>query len=420
MEERAKFVLEYQRGELSMAELCRRYEVSRQTGYKWLERHDEGGLAAMADRSHTPMNRPHAIPERVREALLALRRKHPSWGPKKLKVVLAKTMPAPAASSIGELLRREGLVHRKRKRPGGVVPMTTPLAHAEAPNDVWSIDYKGWFLTGNEQRCEPLTITDNASRYLVRLTAMPGIDQQRVRDVMEAAFREHGLPRAIRSDNGSPFVTPAPGGLSKLSIWWARLGIRHERIEPGEPQQNGRHERFHLSLIKDVLDYRLAWDWRLQQAEFVRYREEFNSLRPHEALGMATPASVYTPSARPYPARVPDMEYDSSFYVRRVNWQGRILWRGERVMLSPVLAEERVALREVDDDLFEVVFGSMFLGWLDHWTGEFIREEVAQRWADLIVEKGPGLHCALPFGPPPDGGDGLRSAPALSFSTAPE
>lgn len=265
MEERAKFVLEHQRGELSMSELCRRYGVSRQTGYKWLERFGEGGLAAMTERSHTPMNRPHAISENIREALVALRRKHPSWGPKKLKVVLAKTMPAPAASSIGELLRREGLVHRKRKRPAGVAPMTLPLAHAEAPNDVWSIDYKGWFQTGNGQRCEPLTITDNASRYLLRLTAMPGIDQQRVRDVMEAAFREHGLPRAIRSDNGTPFVTSAPGGLSKLSIWWARLGIRHERIEPGEPQQNGRHERFHLSLIKDLLDYRLAWDWRLQQ-----------------------------------------------------------------------------------------------------------------------------------------------------------
>lgn len=270
MEERAKFVLEMQRGEVSMAEAYWRYGVSRETGYKWLERYETGGIEAMADRSHAPKHRPHARDERIREKLLEQRRKHPSWGPKKLRRKLGETEAGtPALSTIWELLRREGLVHRKRKRPGGVAPATEPLAHAQEPNDVWSIDYKGWFQTGNGKRCEPLTVTDTASRYLVRLTAMPGIDQKRARAVLEAAFRERGMPRAIRSDNGSPFVTPAPGGLSQLSIWWKRLGIRHQRIEPGKPQQNGRHERFHWSLVKECLDYRVAWDWRLQLAEFV-------------------------------------------------------------------------------------------------------------------------------------------------------
>ena len=192
------------------------------------------------------MERPHAMAGEMREAVLGLRQKHPGWGPRKLKVVLERRREAvPAASTIGELLRREGLVHRRRRRRYGTAAGSEPLAHAVAANDVWSIDYKGWFRTGDGQRFEPLTITDNASRYLLRLTAMPGIEQKRVRAVMEAAFREYGLPKAIRSDNGSPFVTGAPGGLSELSIWWMRLGIRHERIEPDEPQQNGRHERFH-------------------------------------------------------------------------------------------------------------------------------------------------------------------------------
>jgi transposase InsO family protein len=364
------------------------------------------------------MERPHAMAGEMREAVLGLRQKHPGWGPRKLKVVLERSREAvPAASTIGELLRREGLVHRRRRRRYGTAAGSEPLAHAEAANDVWSIDYKGWFRTGDGQRCEPLTITDNASRYLLRLTAMPGIEQKRVRAVMEAAFREYGLPKAIRSDNGSPFVTGAPGGLSELSIWWIRLGIRHERIEPGEPQQNGRHERFHWSLVKEMLDYQIEWDLPLQQREFVRYEREFNEERPHEALGMGTPAGAYRASERSYPARIPEMEYDSSYYIRRVNWQGRFLWNGERVALSPVLAEEWIGLKEVEEDLMEVMYGPVLLGWLDHQTGTFVRRERAERWAarsEQSAEKGAGLHCALPCGPPPDGGDGLRSAQPLS------
>jgi putative transposase len=277
------------------------------------------------------------------------------------------------------LLKKEGLVHRRRKRRPAAAPGSEPLSHAVQANDVWSIDYKGWFETGDGQRCDPLTITDNASRYLIRLTAMPAIKQERVRGVMEAAFRENGLPGAIRSDNGSPFVTPAPGGLSQLSIWWIKLGIRHERIEPGKPQQNGRHERFHWSLLKDRLDWEVAWDWRLQQGVFVAYRKEFNEERPHEALGMKTPAEVYEASGRVYRGRAPEVDYDGRFEVRRVNEGGMFLWKGQRVALSSVLKGERIGLLESDDEVYEVYFGPVLLGWFDGASGCFVRQEQAER-----------------------------------------
>lgn len=349
-----------------------------------MRRYEAQGAAGLEDGSHAPRTRPHAMPEPIREAILRMRRSKPSWGPKKIKASLereekgkeeSKRLTVPAISSIGELLKKEGLVHRRRKPRARVEASSTPLSHAGKPNDVWSIDYKGWFETGDGKRCDPLTITDNASRYLIRLTAMPEIKQERVKGVMEAAFRENGLPGAIRSDNGAPFVTAAPAGLSQLSIWWIKLGIRHERIEPGKPTQNGRHERFHLSLIKDRLDYEVAWDWRMQQGVFVAYRREFNEERPHEALGMRTPGEVYQPSERVYGGRAPEMEYEKRYQVRRVGAGGTFLWEGRRVGISKVLEGERIGLLESDDDVYEVYFGPMMLGWLDGATGIFMRED---------------------------------------------
>lgn len=426
MNERAKFALEWEREETNLAELCRRYGVARETGYKWLARYRAGGIEALADRSHVAQNRPHAMSEAARAAVLKLRGERPSWGPKKLKARLEKMergkpekqrLVIPARSSLGDLLRREGLVHRRRRTARGPAPASAPLGHALEPNDVWSADFKGWFRTGDGQRCDPLTMTDNVARYVLRLTALERIAHRPVRAVMEAAFLENGLPAGMRTDNGPPFVTGAPGGLSRLSIWWLRLGIRHERIEPGAPEQNGRHERFHWSLVKDQLDYAVAWDLRLQQRAFLAYQRDFNEQRPHEALGMKTPAEVYRPSERRYPGRVPEMEYAAPFQVRRVNQQGRFLWRGQRVALSPVLAEEWIGLQEADDDLFEVYYGPVFLGWLDGWYRTFVREEKAGAWAARVQpepapDAGPGLHSTLPSGPPPDGGTGLRSTPA--------
>jgi transposase InsO family protein len=355
-----------------------------------LERHRTEGYEGLRERSHAPRTKPHAMSEAVKEMVLKLRRERPSWGPKKLKAYLerlegakaeAERLRMPAASSMGDLLKQEGLIVKRRKRPGGQVPSSEPLGHADEPNRVWSIDYKGHFKTGDGRRCEPLTVTDNESRYLLKLVAMSGIQSERVRAVMEAAFRENGLPEAIRSDNGAPFASNAPGGVTQLSLWWERLGIRHERIEPGKPQQNGRHERFHLSLLRDRLDGGVAWDLRAQQRVFERYQHEFNEERPHEALEMRTPADRYRASAKRYDGQNPEFEYGEGFQTRRVYEQGTILWAAERIPISPVLAGENIGLREEEEDLFAVYCGRIFLGWLENRTHTFVREDRAERWA---------------------------------------
>jgi putative transposase len=388
--EKVGFVMAVEAKEANIAELCRRFGISRQTGYEVLERHRTEGYEGLRERSHAPRTKPHAMSEAVKEMVLKLRRERPSWGPKKLKAYLerlegakaeAERLRMPAASSMGDLLKQEGLIVKRRKRPGGQVPSSEPLGHADEPNRVWSIDYKGHFKTGDGRRCEPLTVTDNESRYLLKLVAMSGIQSERVRAVMEAAFRENGLPEAIRSDNGAPFASNAPGGVTQLSLWWERLGIRHERIEPGKPQQNGRHERFHLSLLRDRLDGGVAWDLRAQQRVFERYQHEFNEERPHEALEMRTPADRYRASAKRYDGQNPEFEYGEGFQTRRVYEQGTILWAAERIPISPVLAGENIGLREEEEDLFAVYCGRIFLGWLENRTHTFVREDRAERWA---------------------------------------
>lgn len=387
--EKIEFVTAVANKDGNIAELCRRFGISRQTGYQVLARHSKEGVEGLEARSHAPRHKPHAMGEAVRETVLALRRQRPSWGPKKLKAYLergegnkpeAERLRIPAVSSLGDLLKQEGLISKRRKRPGGQVPSTNPLSHADMPNRVWSIDFKGHFKTGDGKRCEPLTVTDNQSRFLLRLVAMAGIESGRVSGVMVAAFREYGLPEAIRSDNGAPFASNAPGGLTKLSLWWERLGVRHERIEPGQPQQNGRHERFHLSLLRDRIDAGVAWDMRAQQRVFERYQIEFNEQRPHEALGMKTPAEGYRPSGRSYDGQNPVFEYGEGFLTRRVYEQGTFLWAAERIPLSPVLAGENIGLREEDEDLFAVYCGRIFLGWLENRTKTFVREDRAERW----------------------------------------
>jgi putative transposase len=389
--EKAGFVRAVEAKEGNMAELCRRFGISRQTGYEVLERQRKEGIEGLRARSHAPRNKPHAMSEAAKKLVLELRRKRPSWGQKKLKAYLERVergkpeeqrSQMPAASSIGDLLKQEGLIVKRRKRPGGQVPSSEPLAHADEPSRVWSIDFKGHFKTRDGKRCEPLTVTDNASRYLVKLVAMGGIDGEKVRAVMEAAFREHGLPEAIRSDNGAPFASNAPGGLTAISLWWERLGIRHERIEPGKPQQNGRHERFHLSLLRDELDHRVEWDLRAQQRVFERYQRVFNETRPHEALGMRVPADCFRASPRRYDGQDPEFEYGEGFHTRKVYGQGTILWAAERIPLSPVLAGQNVGLREEEEDLFAVYCGRIFLGWLENKTNTFVREDRAERWAN--------------------------------------
>jgi transposase InsO family protein len=297
---------------------------------------------------------------------MALRREHPRWGPRKIRAYLEQRgseARVPAASTIGALLQREGLIAsraRRRRTPR----YGEPLADASAPNRVWCADYKGWFLCANGERCDPLTATDAYSRYLLCCRAVAKTDGVHTKAVFETLFRKHGLPETIRTDNGAPFASPAPGGLSRLSIYWLRLGIRHERIERGCPEQNGRHERMHLTL-KQATASPPAANLRRQQERFVGFEREYNEQRPHQALDYHTPASVYAPSPRHYPGRVPAIEYGGEALVRQVSHNGYFSWKHEAVFVSQVLAGEDIGLVENEDGLYEVYFGPLLLGWFD-------------------------------------------------------
>lgn len=294
MDERIRFVMELEQGEMSKAALCRRFGISRPTGDKWIERYQSSGLSGLLDRSRAPGRHPNETPEELSELIVALRRRHPHWGPKKLRVLLLRKYPQmawPSCSTLGEILRRAGLtVPRRRRRH--TPPWTQPFAACNRPNTVWCADFKGWFRTGDGVRCDPLTISDAHSRYLLRVQGMRETKEGPVRSLFEATFRQYGVPGAIRTDNGTPFASHGIGGLSRLSVWWLKLGIEPERIEAGKPQQNGRHERMHLTLKQETASPP-AKDLRRQQAAFDRFRVTFNEERPHEALNQNCPATVY-------------------------------------------------------------------------------------------------------------------------------
>jgi putative transposase len=366
LDERRSFIEQWNKGEEDFAELCRRYAIARQTGYKWARRYQEHGEEGLKEQSRAPQHCPHAISEVVAKAIVALRRQHPRWGPRKLRAYLQARQTQqewPAASSIGALLSREGLAHRQRPRRR-TPRYSEPLAHAQAPNQVWCADYKGWFYCGDGQRCDPLTASDAFSRFLLRCRAVPKTDGVEAKAVLEAVFREYGLPEAIRTDNGPPFASKAPAGLSRLSMWWLRLGIRPERIEPGCPEQNGRHERMHQTLKQETASPPQP-TLRQQQQAFQRFEREYNQERPHEALGYRTPDELYVASTRIYPSRLPELEYPAGVELRRISQQGSVKWKGERAFVSEVLAREYVGLLPVEADFFEVYYGPLLLGWLD-------------------------------------------------------
>ena len=369
VEERLRFVHEFHRLDLPMAQLCRDFGISRKTGYKWLARFEERGRGGLDDRSHAADAHPNATTPKAVEFILSLRRKFPHWGPKKLRRVLTMKAPAepcPAASTIGEILRRHGL-SKPQRRVKRTPLWTSPLTHATEPNSLWCIDFKGWFRTRNGVRCDPLTMSDAFSRYVLCSDVVRQPDERHVRPRMEAVFREYGLPLAIRSDNGPPFASRAAGGLSRLSAWWVRLGIRPERIEPGRPEQNGRHERMHRTLKAETASPPAA-NHPAQQRAFDRFRETFNEERPHEALGQQTPASVYRPSPRSYPECLPELVYPNNHELRRVRTDGTIQWTGENVYVSEVLVGETVGLEPLDDRYWRLHFGPVCLGYVDRAT----------------------------------------------------
>src|SRR5271157_3874388 len=317
MEEKLRFVFEYERDEQTMTELCTSFAISRETGYVWLRRYRALGLAGLVELDRAAQRHPNQTSATMEQAIVELRQAHMRWGPRKLKRVLERDQAGrswPAASTIGELLKREGLVVARRKRRR-TAPYTEPLAHADGPNRVWCADFKGWFRTADGERIDPLTISDAHSRYLLRCQAVEKTDTARVQAIFEATFREYGLPQAIRTDNGAPFASHAVAGLSRLAVWWIKLGIVPERIEAGHPEQNGRHERMHRTLKQEVA-MPPAPDRRAQQRALENFRKEYNQVRPHEALQMQTPARVYEPSQRAYPAQVREPEYPSTMLMR--------------------------------------------------------------------------------------------------------
>jgi putative transposase len=346
VDERMRFVIAAEKHEESFAALCRRFGVSRRVGYKWLTRYREGNVAGLLDRSRAPLHHPHAIGYDIAERCLTVRRAHPTWGPLKVRAWLKGKAPAmewPAASTIGALFDREGLtVKRKLRRRGP--PSSAPFAHCEAANEVWCIDFKGWFLTGDGKRCEPLTVTDAYSRYLLRCQGLARTSTDHVWPVLDAAFREFGLPNYMRSDNGSPFASPGAGGLSRLSVRLIKAGVKPERIAPGKPQQNGRHERMHLTLLQDTASP--PADSLRQQLKRLRdFQRLYNEERPHQALGDATPAARYTPSPRRFDGVLREPEYDG-VEVRRVRHNGEIRWRNDTIYVNQALAGEPIALEE--------------------------------------------------------------------------
>ncbi|MEA2819167.1 MAG: hypothetical protein QOJ86_1171 [Bradyrhizobium sp.] len=366
VDERKRFVIAAAKHEEPFAALCRGFGVSRRVGYKWLARYREAGVDGLLDHSRAPLHHPHAIADDIAEGCLAVRRKHPSWGPLKVRAWLERKAPAtewPAASTIGALFDREGLtVKRKLRRRSP--PSSAPFADCEAPNDVWCIDFKGWFLTGDGKRCEPLTLTDAQSRYLLRCQALARTDTDHVWPVLDAAFREFGLPHYMRSDNGSPFASCGAGGLSTLSVRLIKAGVVPQRIAPGKPQQNGRHERMHLTLLQDTASP--PADSLRQQIKRLRdFQRLYNEERPHQALGNATPADHYTPSPRRFDGVLREPEYDAGLKVRQVRHNGEIRWRNETIYVNQALAGEPIALEE-NAAGWSVSYGPIVLGTIAH------------------------------------------------------
>ena len=365
MDERMRFVIRLKDGE-SMASLCREFGISRKTGYKIFKRYEECGLEGLSDRSRRPFRYANQLPEQVEAAVVAAKREKPNWGARKIRERLLRRLPhavkVPAVSTIHTVLDRHGLVKRATRLRTST--KGTALSEGLNPNDLWSTDYKGEFQLGDKRYCYPLTVTDHASRYLLLCEAMESNAEKPAFTAFERLFQERGLPLSIRSDNGVPFASPnGLFNLSKLSVWWLRLGICIERIQPGRPQQNGRHERMHLTLKQETTRPAGA-NILQQQAKFDAFLEEFNIERPHEALDMKCPAELYTASAKPYQG-LPEPHYPFHDKTVMVTSCGRLCLYRKKINLTRSLAGQAVGIKEVDDGIWLVSFMEYDLGYID-------------------------------------------------------
>ena len=367
MDQKLLFIADYLRRITSFSELCSHYGISRKTGYKWVARYQSLGFDGLLDQSRRPQGHPLQTPYAVRKAIIALRtslRDPP--GAKKLRILLQQKnpdWPIPSETTIYNILVKEGLIctPRRRKR---IPPGQQPFSAVHHPNDVWSADFKGQFKTKDGTWCYPLTIMDHQTRYLLACQNQPGTLFKHTQSVFDALFRERGLPWRIRTDNGVPFASQSPGGLSRLSKWWIRLGIVPERIEPGKPQQNGRHERMHRTLKKASVTPP-AQTPELQQQAFDLFCDQYNNERPHEGLDQETPASAYRPSVRVMPDKLPELEYPPHVRISMVNHNGIIYHQGHRVYVAALLKGEKVGVEETSDGIWDVYFGPIRLGYFE-------------------------------------------------------
>jgi putative transposase len=370
MDERLRFVARLLEGE-KMAELCREFDISRKTGYKIFTRYRDCGLEGLTDRSRRPYRQANRLPFQVETLILSLKREHPSWGAPKIREKLRRRFPdikPPAISTVHAVLDRHDLVHRGRERRYRA--QGTALSIPTSPNDLWCVDYKGEFMLADKRYCYPLTITDSASRYLICCDALANTQAKPAFTVFERAFKDFGLPRSIRSDNGSPFASAnSIFGLTKLSVWWLRLGIGLERIEPGRPTQNGRHERMHLTLKKETTKP-AANNFLQQQEKFDRFIECFNHERPHQGLAMKYPGELYQPSPRPYQG-LNTLEYPFHDRTIAVTMCGRVCFGSRKINLSTVFAGQNVGIKEVDEKVWLISFMHYDLGFFDHESNRF-------------------------------------------------
>lgn len=366
VDQRFAFVREVSAPNVNFSAVCRRYGISRTVGYRWRRRFEEGGKPALEDRTSKPKGNSRAYGPEAVDRILELRREY-GWGPKKLHKLLLdenELERVPVASTIGEILKRHGVTEPQRRRRRATVRNGgRQLVQSQAPNDLWAIDYKGEFRLGNRKKCYPLTITDHFSRYVIACVGHPKIEMEAVIEVLESAFRTHGIPRYVRSDNGSPFGSVGLQGFSAFSVWLLKHGVCPEHIDPAHPEQNGRHERMHRTLKREVARPPQK-DMRCQQQAFDAWRKRFNEVRPHESLGMSTPATVYESSSRSL-GRARSPSYPGHYEVFRVKKKGHFHWKGTDVFVGAAFSGEPVGLVEEDDDQWLVYYGDLALGVLD-------------------------------------------------------
>jgi transposase InsO family protein len=356
MEQKLHFISDALRAQMDFSALCKLYTISRKTGYKWVKRFQQLGLNGLQEQSRKPRTASLTIPFRIKDEIIRLRHKY-SWGAKKLLVLLANrhpSWPLPSRSATHTILKRAGLTKPRKQRPH-VVPATQPLVHAHEPNVVWTADFKGHFLLQDNRYCYPLTIADACSRFLFACQGMHRPTFESTKMVFTQVFKAYGLPERIRTDNGVPFASQSISGLSQLSVWWIHLGIYPERIHPGCPQENGRHERMHKTLKEEATRPPQA-HLADQQAEFDRFRTTYNQERPHEALSMNTPDSQ---------SRLPDVVYPPHYIRRAINYNGCIVWQNSYVYVCNLLRDDYVGLNQVSKDIYEVYFGPIKLGFFN-------------------------------------------------------